>query len=117
MKLIEIIKKDIQIILISFLLGLVISSLYFFMFTKDKKTFVFVNIENIIGEISTNLAAKKLNDKELKFRIEESKQIFRDEVESYASFNNAVVMSSEKVIAGARDITEEIKAKTIKRLE
>ena len=111
------ISKSIYISIVSFVIGVFITSMCFYIFKTDKKVFVYVSIENVIAEISTQLANRKLGDDALQVTIEKSKEIFREEIESYASANNAVVISSEKIIAGIQDITEEIKSKVIKRLE
>ncbi len=111
------ISKSIYISIVSFVIGVFITSMCFYIFKTDKKVFVYVSIENVIAEISTQLANRKLGDDALQVTIEKSKEIFREEIESYASANNAAVISSEKIIAGIQDITEEIKSKVIKRLE
>lgn len=99
-------------ILIGFLLGIVSIVVLIRSNTIElsSKQYVYVDVEKVINEVNNNLLeqikANKIEDKEVETKLLKAKEKFDRLLKNYAKNHNAIVISGNKVISGAKDITE-----------
>lgn len=108
-------KKELQLPLAT-LVGFLLGAMCMMMLVQSNvidlsaKQYVYVNVEKVISEINNDLieqiTSNKIDDKEVEDRLNKAKTRFDNLLENYISKHNAVVFSSNKVISGAKDITD-----------
>ena len=83
----------------------------------NSKKYVYVDIEKIIGSVNVTLKQqieeKKINDDQINDKLLLAKNRFDLLLDNYVLANNAIIISSSKVIAGANDITGEFLKQTL----
>jgi sugar-specific transcriptional regulator TrmB len=116
-------KKEITI----FSCGISIGILFMYLMVvlnvvKPERTkYVYVDVEQIITAVNQNLnqeiEAKHIGENQIDEKLTKAKVQFDLILENYPLKNNAVVISSHKVIAGAENITKDITDEILARIK
>lgn len=116
-------KKEIAI----FSCGLSIGILFTYLMVvlnvvKPESTkYAYVDVEQIISVINESLnqeiEAKRISENQIDEKLVRAKTQFDIILEEYSLKNNAIVISSYKVIAGAENITKQIRNEILARIK
>jgi hypothetical protein len=74
-------------------------------------------METIITAVNDELTKQNLNNEEISKKLNSTKANFDSLLKDYRNKNHAIVFSSLKVIAGAKDITDYFKEKLLAKLK
>ncbi len=76
----------------------------------ERMKYVYVDVEQIIASVNQNLSqkleAKQITEEQIDEKLIAAKTQFNIILDEYSIKNNAIVISSHKVIAGAQNVTE-----------
>lgn len=111
-----VIRRKVFEIIITFLFGLSIGVIgikmlcQFNLLNLNPKQYVYVDVERVINSVNESLAkqteTKNISELQVNDKLILAKNKFNFLLKNYMQKHNAVVFSSNKVIAGATDITE-----------
>lgn len=83
----------------------------------ERTKYVYVDVEQIISVVNQSLnkeiEAKRIGESQIDEKLSKAKAQFDLVLEDYSLKNNAIVISSHKVIAGAENITKQITNKIL----
>jgi sugar-specific transcriptional regulator TrmB len=69
------------------------------------KEYAYIDMERVINEVNDRLAKQNVEGEQLTSKLKQAKEKFSAFTQGYSKKNNAIIFSSVKVIAGAKDIT------------
>lgn len=110
-----ILKRNMHIIyslIVGFFLGIGILFLLvqFNALNLSAKHYVYVDVDKVINEVNDKLfeqiKTNKIDDKKVEEKLLKAKNQFNNLLKQYAIEHNAIVFSTNKVIAGAENVTE-----------
>ncbi|MCT4635282.1 MAG: hypothetical protein N4A31_03415 [Rickettsiales bacterium] len=83
----------------------------------ERTKYVYVDVEQVISVVNQSLnkeiEAKRVGESQIDEKLSKAKAQFDLILEDYSLKNNAIVISSHKVIAGAENITKQITNKIL----
>lgn len=112
-------KQNLIFIFVGFVTATILLTLLsrFNLIELSGKEYAFVNMEKIILSVNEELTQAELSNDEVTKKLSSTKEHFDSLLKNYSKKNNAVVFSSQKVIAGAKDITDYFNVKLLDKLK
>ena len=112
-------KQNLIFIFVGFVTATILLTIFsrFNLIELSGKEYAFVNMEKIILSVNEELTKAELSNDEVTKKLSFTKEHFDSLLKIYSNKNNAVVFSSQKVIAGAKDITDYFNVKLLDKLK